>query len=224
MISAVLIDIDDTILDYTASAAQAIEGLFSQSSLPFEGQKTIDAYFTESAALWDRVNRSLMSSSELREIRWNRVFKALNIDRCDGASFEARFREQLSKTTNPIEGAEEILSYLSKKYRLCAASNAYLFQQNARLVKAGFRNYFEKVFTSNEIGFEKPDRRFFEFCTSSLGIKNPNEVIMIGDSVHADIIGAKKAGLKTLQILLQNEKSNCADYAVSSLSQIKDIL
>jgi 2-haloacid dehalogenase len=65
--------------------------------------------------------------------------------------------------------------------------------QTKRLEKAGVLQYFVRLFVSQTIGYEKPDIRFFEHCLRETGY-GPHEVLMIGDSVAADIKGGLNAG------------------------------
>jgi HAD superfamily hydrolase (TIGR01549 family) len=55
-------------------------------------------------------------------------------------------------------------------------------------------NYFEKIFTSEEIGFEKPNPRIFEIALKEMRCK-PKEVLHVGDSVLSDYYGAELSGI-----------------------------
>ena len=68
--------------------------------------------------------------------------------------------------------------------------------QLSRLKSAGLFSYFSDVFVSDEMGFEKPDSRFFSKCLHRIHFR-PEEVLMVGDSLQADIAGGAKSGLKT---------------------------
>ena len=60
--------------------------------------------------------------------------------------------------------------------------------QLSRLKSAGLFSYFSDVFVSDEMGFEKPDSRFFSKCLHRIHFR-PEEVLMVGDSLQADIAG-----------------------------------
>lgn len=75
--------------------------------------------------------------------------------------------------------------------------------------------YFDDVFVSAQIGYDKPRKEFFEYAKS----KYPNEnYIMIGDSVSADIIGGKNAGMTT--VLVHNGYNAEADFCFENLKDI----
>ena len=77
---------------------------------------------------------------------------------------------------------------------------------------------------SAEIGHLKPEKEFFDACFKVVKDK-PQDVCMIGDSITADINGARNYGMKTIWFdKYQTSKSADCDFCVSSLAQIKDIL
>jgi hypothetical protein len=65
------------------------------------------------------------------------------------------------------------------------------------LKRVGLGEYFKGVFTSRELGGLKPELRFFRQLESVLA-RAPHQLIMIGDSYRADMLGAKNAGWKAV--------------------------
>lgn len=53
------------------------------------------------------------------------------------------------------------------------------------------------LITSEELGLEKPDPRFFESVTRLADAADPSEVIYVGDRVDNDIVPAADAGMRT---------------------------
>ena len=102
---------------------------------------------------------------------------------------EKYFLKYLSRSFSTVEGAHDILKYLSGKYLLSAASNGPQFEQDNRLKNAGIYDYFQSVFTSEAVGYPKPKKEFFMICLEKMGNLLPSETIMVGDSLNADIVG-----------------------------------
>ena len=63
-----------------------------------------------------------------------------------------------------VEGAEELLKHLSEKYRLYMVTNGTLSVQKGRIKSAGMRPYFKDIFISEEIGYDKPGKAYFDYC------------------------------------------------------------
>lgn len=65
------------------------------------------------------------------------------------------------------------------------------------LVEAGLRSHFSTVVDSARVGFEKPDPRIFAHALVVSG-RDPGGVLHVGDLFHADVTGARAAGLHAL--------------------------
>ena len=124
------------------------------------------------------------------------IFALLGID-VDGVEFENAFYSHLTESAEPVYGALDLLKYLHGKYLVCAASNASSAQQIQRLNNAGMTGYLDRIFISEQIGFSKPKKEFFERCFEKISPVAPSETGMIGDSLTADIAGGQAAGLDT---------------------------
>ena len=112
--------------------------------------------------------------------------------------FKHAFRAAWGETHTLVPEAKEMLDALRDKgYRLFAASNSFGHLQRRRLERAGILGYFEDTYISMDIGYDKPDIRFFQEALRRCGLQ-PNEVLMIGDSMTTDILGAQAAGIDAL--------------------------
>lgn len=201
MVKAVFIDIDNTLLDFDAYVKESMKNGFAQYGLrPYEDWM-FPVFLRINAGLWRQIELGELTFSELKQNRWNKIFKELNIS-FDGNLFETYFRNYLFDNAIPIAGAREILEYLHKKYILCAASNGPWEQQVNRLRVGKMLNYFSHIFISEKIGASKPSKEFFEHCLNQLNADKSepigaSEVMMIGDSLTADMEGGIQNGLKT---------------------------
>ena len=72
----------------------------------------------------------------------------------------------------------------------------------ALLAEVGLAEFFAFILPSAEIGVEKPDGRIFSLALQRLGLE-PQEVVHIGDSYEADVVGARAVGITP--ILLDRE-------------------
>lgn len=125
-----------------------------------------------------------------------------------------------------MQGVTDVIPYLHSKYICTVGSNAG--ESNAIMMKKAFErvnldSYFDYYFTSKELGARKPDTAFFENILQKLGANTENAV-MIGNDYLKDILGAKKAGLKTVLITKLNQHFPEADYIVKSFGELIDIL
>ena len=221
MIKAILIDIDDTILDFKKSSKKAFINTIKDFNLTFK-----DEYFS----YFEQINSDLWRDQKLGKISIKNLFKkrsAMMIEYLglgeDNNFFTETFSENLSHQAILVDGIEDLLSYLNNKYKLYAASNSVYKRQVSRLIKANLYNFFDGIFVSDTLGYEKPDRKFFEKIIDQIDF-NKNEVIMIGDSLKSDIVGAKNAQIKSIWFSEKDTENKIYNYKVKNLSEIKKIL
>lgn len=231
MIKAVLIDIDNTLLDFDAYVKESMKNGFAQYGLrPYE-DGMFPIFLRINAGLWQQVERGELTFDELKQTRWSKVFEELGIS-FDSGTFEAYFRQRLFDSAIPLAGAREMLEYLSVKYILCVASNGPWEQQVNRLRVGGMLGYFSHLFISEGIGASKPSKEFFSYSLDQINAKRDQpiaacEVMMLGDSLTADMAGGIQNGLKTCWLNRSDAplpQSMEIDHVIKSWREIPTIL
>jgi putative hydrolase of the HAD superfamily len=103
---------------------------------------------------------------------------------------------QVTETDGAVEALEALLGH----FTMAVATNAgdsTAAQVWQALRRVGLGEYFKAVFTSAELGARKPQMAFFRQLESVLA-RPPYHLVMIGDSYHADVLGARLAGWKAI--------------------------
>jgi len=103
-------------------------------------------------------------------------------------------RELLAKPIVKFDGVEEVLEKLKKKYRLVLATKGDLLDQERKLKKSGLEGYFHHI----EIMSEKKISDFKKLM-GHLDVE-PNDFIMIGNSLRSDIIPVLELGGQAFHI------------------------
>lgn len=220
-IRAVLLDIDDTLLDFDACAEQAMEQARAELGVP---PLDFAVFLRINLALWKQLERGELTRQQLFAARWSRVFDALGVAG-DGPLFEARFRQALTQAAVLMPGAAELTAYLAGRYTLCAASNAPHRQQVHRLAQAGLLQHITRVFTSESCGAPKPSPAFFSACFAELAPLRPEQTVLLGDSPTADVAGAAAFGMHTIWFDRCRAGGTAgADCAVQSLAEVMTLL
>ena len=166
-IKVLFLDIDNTLLDFDVAAAWAMEQCFQKAGLEYKSEM-FAAFTEENNKIWQRIERKELTMDDLFYVRWQAILGHLGLE-ADGVEMEKEFRVLLNLSAVPVEGAEEILTYLKQqKYCLCAASNGPYDQQINRLKKADMLKYFAHCFVSEKVGADKPSQRFFDGCLKEL--------------------------------------------------------
>lgn len=224
-ITTVFMDVDDTILDFYESARESIRGCFLKNGLTYSDD-IFRFFIRRNIKLWQNIEDGILTVDELHRTRWDGIFRDLGIQ-ADGPAFEQDFIAGLRWTAFPVKGAKDLMEYLHGRYKVYMVSNASNLQQTTRLGKVGLMQYVDGVFGSLDIGINKPAPGYFDYCFSQLPGTRPEQTVIVGDSLNADISGGAAYGLHTIWFNIRNiEPSNIVipDYTVYSLSEIKSIL
>ena len=198
---AIFIDIDDTLLDYIPCCREAFN-----KALP-EHPEYFDLFFQISGRLFSEAKHGLHTIAEVMELYPQEFIATIGYPASAVDPFKHAFRAAWGKTHTLVPDARELLETLqSKGYRLFAASNSFGHLQRSRLQHAGILSFFEDTYISMDIGYDKPDIRFYQEALRRCGLQ-PHEVLMIGDSMTTDILGAQAAGLDALFFDRRNNQS-----------------
>ncbi|MBX3048532.1 MAG: HAD family hydrolase [Anaerolineales bacterium] len=113
----------------------------------------------------------------------------------------------------PEEDALPTLDQLQAAgYRMAIISNASDDADVQTLVdKAGLRGYMDFVLSSAACGIRKPNPLIFQTGLDEWGLA-PAQVAMVGDTLGADILGARNAGLYSIWITRRADKAANRDH------------
>lgn len=141
-----------------------------------------------------------------------------------GAMFARRRRE----LQDPLPGAEEILRRLrSAGIRVGLLTNGAPDLQREKIEASGLGMFFDAALVSGEIGTGKPDPEIFLRLLARLNAV-PQESLMVGNSLSRDIVGGKRAGLRTCWLALEGEDEPVGlaepDYTIRSLGELPRII
>lgn len=209
-VKALWIDVDNTLLDFRKCADECSAKCFADWNLYWDPSYS-EVFHTLNNGLWKRIEKKEMDLEKLKQIRWNLILEQLGIKGVNGVEFEMRFRHYLNTSHVPVDGALQALKQLQEHYALFVISNGPSTQQKTRLALAGMDGFFQGIFTSEELEVSKPDPVFFEKALKMSQAFMPglqkNEILVIGDSLTADINGSLNAGFSVVWFDLHSESS-----------------
>jgi putative hydrolase of the HAD superfamily len=123
---------------------------------------------------------------------------------------------------NVFDDTIPFLEAVTKNHKCYIASN-HVPELSVLVENLNLSKYFTRIFNSAYIGFEKPNRMFFESILKELRCKK-DEVFMIGDSFNADITGAVNFGIRAVLVRCKNtyDYKYCAPNLFGSLKYIPE--
>ena len=91
------------------------------------------------------LEKGIVTLAQLSTKRWDILFEKYQVD-FDSKTFDTYYRKYLSLSGMHVQGAEELLAYLSDKYDVYSASNGPFNQQINRLKLSGLSKYIKGNF------------------------------------------------------------------------------
>lgn len=197
MIKTILWDVDNTLLDFKAAESAAISSLFRDFKLGECTDEKISRYSAINDVHWKKLERGELTKPEVLIGRFETFFGEYGIDKALAPAFNAEYQLRLGDTIVFRDNSYEIVKSLRGRVRQYAVSNGTIVAQTKKLRLSGLGELMDGVFLSEQVGFEKPDARFFDAVFAfDPGIKK-SETLIVGDSLTSDIRGGMNAGIKT---------------------------
>src|SRR5690606_11537653 len=130
------------------------------------------------------------------------------------------FITNLTRHNHVFHGAYDALDYLKTKYRLHIITNGPEKVQEQKLKNSKLDHYFKTITNSEKSGVKKPHPNIFKHALQ-LAETSPEQSVMIGDSLSADISGALGVGMNVIWF---NEFRKTTDLKVTEIHQLNEII
>jgi len=198
------IDFDDTLYDTYGNAVIALRETFDYFQLKryfSDPQVFYDSYWEANIDLWSRYSRGEITRDNLIVERFRRPLsegKGIEVTKEFCLEVSDRFLDFCSNKPGVVDGAHEVMDYLKKKgYRMHMTSNGFHEVQYKKLAACGLKDYFDNIILSEDAKYNKPSKAYFDYALKTAGALS-DSVLMIGDNLNTDILGALHAGLDAM--------------------------
>lgn len=222
--TSLFLDLDDTLLDFKAAESAAIRKVLKNNSMPFDDE-AVRTYSRINKSFWERFERGEIPKTAIFTGRFKKLLEVFD-RKGDPAALSEEYGRGLSEGYFTIEGAFDILGYLRDRgYKLYATTNGFSATQQRRINGSGLAPYFDRVFVSEDSGYQKPEKEYFDYIISHISEKDRRKILIVGDSQSSDILGGINAGIDTCWYNPAGLKARYESrYEISSLSELKNIL
>jgi putative hydrolase of the HAD superfamily len=227
--SNLVLDLDDTILDYSAPAVAVWARLYREYSqimdIPVERlKKTVDEN-----RRWYWSDPQRFREGRLDLIRARRIFIRMAFEKLGRSDFKTAnamadaFSRDRETVVQPFAGAIEALEMFRKNAsRMVLLTNGESSMQRAKIERFDLRQFFHAILIEGETGIGKPDPLAFRAALATLNAA-PQETWMIGDDLDFDIKPAEALGMHAAWICEEAKVcGRAAEFTVPSLSMLAD--
>lgn len=227
MIKVILWDMDGTLLNFVKAEYHAIKKCFDLFGLGVCTDEMIARYSKINKTYWERLERKELTKPEVLVGRFEEFFAKEGIVTDCAAEFNKEYQSRLGDTICFCDNGYELVKALKTHVKQYAVTNGTKMAQEKKLEKSGLGDLLDGVFISEDVGVEKPDKQFFSYVWENIGQYEPNEVMIVGDSLTSDMQGGNNA-----QILCcwynpngaENETKLKIDYEIDDLQKIWSII
>jgi 2-haloacid dehalogenase len=194
--NTILFDADGTLFDYDKAEAFALKSALEKYGLPFSAESR-KLYRDINKAAWARFENGEISKARLQTSRFDGLFAAIGAAGIDAALFNADYLDFLAEGAQLMDGAEEACRLLSADRALAIITNGIERSQVGRLNKSAIKPYIANIFVSEQVGYSKPAPEYFDYVFREMGLADKAPVLIVGDSLAADIKGGNDYGVDT---------------------------
>jgi len=221
-IQHVFFDLDHTLWDFEKNSDLTFKKVFKINNLQIDLNLFLEIYKPLNFNYWKLYREEKVTKSALRYGRLKETFDAINFKVSDELInlIADQYITYLADFNFLFDGTFEILDYLKENYKLHIITNGFEEIQTKKMINSNIYHYFEKVITSESVGVKKPNPKVFNYALQMVKA-NPNECMMIGDNLEADIQGAINCGIKAIHY--NSENSNSIPKNITSIYNLLDL-
>jgi len=197
MFKLIIIDLDDTIVNYSYANKIAFDLLMEElykhtknSSLSVKHKEIKDKLYIDYDNKFIRHDKLLQLKLLCNDIGIKDFCLIQNL-------YELYEKTYLDNLSINDECFKFLNSCLDNNLKVCIMTNNLLSIQLKVCNKFGLNKFIDALFTSNEFMFEKPHEDCLNYIINYYGY-NKNEILVIGDSIENDIQWGKNNGIKTI--------------------------
>ena len=216
-------DLDHTLWDYETNARATLLDMYSTFELDrFFNDEThfIQTFKQQNEQLWHRYNVGEIDKFEIRNHRFGYIMNAVkNSDLNLAQELSNQFIIECPRKKALMPNARQVLDKLAKDFELGIITNGFDDTQNIKLKYSEINHYFKWVVTSESSGHRKPAKGIFDFTLDYSG-GVIEDIVIIGDNLQTDILGANNAGWKSVWYNPQEESTAPSQLQVHDLIEL----
>ncbi len=220
----ILFDADNTLFDFDRCEREAFGEAVGMAGLEFTDE-VYSAYHVINESLWKLLEKGGIERAALKIERYRRLFEKFGVEGDGYLSVSKNYEIYLGNKVYEIPGVYDLLGRLSGKYGIYVVTNGLTSVQTSRFAKSRIRERVLDVFISEQVGYAKPDKKYFDAVLDAIGA-TADECIVVGDSLTSDIDGAINSGIDCIWYNRKGEDAagRSPTYTITDISETESIL
>lgn len=224
---AILFDLDDTLYDLCWPFERACQDILPDLVINIEEIYKKTRHYSDE--VFEISQSGEMPLEDMYCYRYQNAFRdfGIKLSREEAIRLQERYEFYQERIElSPV--VENLLKELGKSWTIGIISNGLVNHQLSKIRTLKLDNIIapENTFVSEETGYSKPSREFFDYALSKMNLR-PEECYYVGDTFETDINGARNAGLTPIWYNHRKyDKQIDADFLkiITSEEEMKDYL
>ena len=222
----ILLDFDGTIVDFYDAEEKAFYNMAKHYG-HFPTKQDFQHFRKVNQSHWEAFQQNELTKEQVLSHRFINYFNDYYIE-VDGKEADEIFRDELAKA--PLKFFDqtiETINQLKDKHSLYIVTNGVTITQQRRIAQTNFNDIFNGIFISEQTGYQKPMREFFDYIFNEIGNINREETIIVGDSLTSDVMGGLNANIQTCWFNYREKENNSniqPHYEIINLSELINIV
>ena len=225
LITDIFFDLDHTLWDFEKNSALTFEKIFNELKIEIPLSVFLGKYNPINQAYWKLYREDRITQIELRLKRLEETFEAIGFETTGDMinQISDKYIEYLSTFPHLFPETIIILNGLQKKYNLHIITNGFEAVQHTKIQRSGLKPFFSHVITADKVGVKKPNPIIFEHALKTINTL-PQNALMIGDSLEADILGAIHSGMQAIHFNSHHEPFHEHCNIINKLEELNGLL
>ena len=190
-----LIDADGTLFDYDMAESYALKAMFDSCGFGYS-EAVLLKYRDINSQVWAFYEQGGISREDMFISRFLRLFESVGVQCDDARGFNEKYLVELGKGIFLIDGALEICKEIVRAGKqIFIVTNGAQTTQQSRIRNSLISEYITDFFVSECVGHQKPKVEFFDYVFAHIPKTPKEKILVVGDSLSADIAGGNNAGI-----------------------------
>ncbi|AUI65963.1 MULTISPECIES: pyrimidine 5'-nucleotidase [Glaesserella] len=185
----ILFDADETLFSFNSYLG--LKTMLARYGIDFS-ETDYDAFQEINKPLWVAYQNKEITIQQLQTIRFAQLAEKTGKD---ALALNQELMAEMAIVSKPLPNVMEMLHALHGKVKMGIITNGLEALQQKRLENTQTVQFFETVVVSEIIGVAKPDPKIFEFAFDQIGNVDKSQILMVGDTLTSDILGANRVGI-----------------------------
>lgn len=217
----ILFDADETLFHF--DAYQGLQLMFSRFDVDFD-HHDYQHYQAVNRPLWVDYQDGKISATQLQTTRFEIWAGRLEVP---AQRLNSEFLTAMADICSLLPGAKALIEALDGKVNMGIITNGFTDLQTVRLERTGLKEVFFPLIISEQVGMAKPDAGIFEHAFVHMDHPPKDQILMVGDNPHSDILGGINAGIHTCWLNINSDDKPDGiepHYQVASLGELQQLL